>query len=167
VHKTGGYVDELHAYLRRWPEPHEAFARAWVDAAGAIARLATEDENAMTTRYEDLVREPERVVREILTFVGEPWDDGLIERALADASHVGFGDWKTYGRAAIDASSVERWRDLPRSTLARLAEICNPMLEQLGYPAVQLEHDENDEDARRRYELGLLLHRVRGPGTRG
>ena len=167
VHKTGGYVDELHAYLRRWPEPHEAFARAWVDAAGAIARLATEDENAMTTRYEDLVREPERVVREILTFVGEPWDDGLIERALADASHVGFGDWKTYGRAAIDASSVERWRDLPRSTLARLAEICNPMLEQLGYPAVRLEHEESDEDARRRYELGLLLHRVRGPGTRG
>lgn len=165
VHKTGGYVEELHAYLRQWPEPHEAFARAWVDVAGAIDSLAAADDDAMTVRYEDLVGEPERVVREILAFVDEPWDDGLIERALVDASEVGFGDWKTYGRAAIDAASVERWRELPRSTLVRLAEICNPMLTQLGYTAVQLEHDDSDEDARRRYELGLLLNRARGQGS--
>jgi hypothetical protein len=160
VDKTGGFVEELHRYVRRWPEPLEAYARAWVDAARAIARLAHAEAKAMTVRYEQLAAEPEVVVREILEFVGEDYDEGILARALTQADQVGFGDWKTYGRKAIDAGSVERWRKLPRPTQAHLAEICNPTLELLGYPAVVVE-DADDEDARRRYELGLLVNRMR------
>ena len=168
VGKTGGYVEELHAYVRRHPAPLEAFAHAWVDAAGAIAKLAAEDASAMTVRYEDLARDPEGVVRSILQFVGEPWDDELLPRALGSAGEVGFGDWKTYGRAAIDDTSIGRWRTLPTAVLPALAEICNPTLVKLGYAAVEPgAESDDDEAARRRYELGLLVNRMRAGRDRG
>ncbi len=168
VGKTGGYVEELHAYLRRDPEPLSAFARAWCDTAQAVAALVDEDPLALDLRYEDLVRDPQGTIERVLEFVGEPMDDGLLERALADAGRMGFGDWKTYGRRVIDASSVDRWKTLPRPVLEALAPRCNPLLTRLGYAPVQVAEpepaSESDQDARRRYELGLMLNRMKAKG---
>lgn len=161
VEKTGGFVEELHRYVTRYPQPLEAYARAWVDTAGAIEDLArAEGEAALSIRYERLVEDPEIVLRQVLEFVEEPWDEGIVERALGSTDHVGFGDWKTYARAKVDTRSVARWRSLPAATQKMLAEVCNPTLRRLGYEPVATE-DENDEDARRRYELGLLLGRLK------
>ncbi len=162
VKKTGGYVEELHDYLRRFPEPYEAFAQAWIDCASGIADLVESDERALGLRYEELVASPEDCMRRILDHLGEPWEPGLCERALGDARSVGFGDWKTYGRRAIDTSSVDRWKSLPRPTLRRLAERCNPTLVRLGYDEIVVQSEESEADARRRYELGLLLNKMRG-----
>lgn len=161
VDKTGGYVEELHEYVRRYPQPLEAFARAWVDTSTAIADLCAEDELALDLRYEELARGPEAVVRRVLEFVGEPWEDGLIERALGEAENVGFGDWKTYARAQVDTSSIDRWKGLPAPTRGHLAEICNPTLQRLGYETVAAAGDDDAEAARRRYELGLLVNRMK------
>ena len=166
VDKTGGFVEELHRYVRRYPEPLVAYAHAWVDTATAIAKLAHAEPKAMTVGYEELAADPQRVVDGILEFVGEEPDPGLLDRALADASSVGFGDWKTYSKRKIDTSSVERWRKLPVPTQHTLADICNPTLELLGYAPVVIE-DEDDEDARRRYELGLLVNRMRAAKAEG
>ncbi len=160
VEKTGGYVEELHRYLARYPQPLEAYGRAWVDTAGAVEDLAEADEGALSIRYEDLTRDPEATLRAVLEFVGEPWHEGIVESALGSSKSVGFGDWKTYARGTVDASSVARWKKLPRATQALLAEVCNPTLTRLGYEAVSTE-DPDDEDARRRYELGLLLGRLK------
>ncbi len=160
VDKTGGYVEELHEYLRRTPEPLAALAHAWVDTARAVATLAREDPDAIELRYEDLVQDPDGTVRQVLEQLGEPWEDGLVERALGDTGRLGFGDWKTYARGKVDTRSVARWKSLPAATQAMLAEICNPTLRRLGYEPVST-GDETDEDARRRYELGLLLGRLK------
>ncbi|MCX4243426.1 sulfotransferase family protein [Paraliomyxa miuraensis] len=161
VDKTGGYVQELHDYLRRDPEPLVALAHAWVDAAEHVAGLVERDPLALDLRYEDLVRDPEAVVRRVLEHVGEPYDDTLLARALAEPGQLGFGDWKTYGRAAIDGSSVDRWRTLPSPTASRLAEVCNPMLVRLGYEPVEIDQAPSDEDARHRYAMGLRLQQMR------
>jgi len=161
VHKTGGYVDELHAYVRRHPDPLEAFAQAWIDAAGAVAELAADEPGAIALRYEDLVREPAAVIADLLARLGARADEGVLARALAELGEVGFGDWKTYGRATIDDSSVDRWRRLPAAARARLAELCNPTLVRLGYGAVPI--DTATDDAQRRYELGLMVQRMRRP----
>ncbi|NVB39421.1 sulfotransferase [Pseudenhygromyxa sp. WMMC2535] len=161
VDKTGGYVSELHDYLRRWPEPLEALTRAWVDVETEIAELA-EGEDAISLRYEDLVEDPEAEVRRLLEFLDEPWDAELLPRALGEAGTMGFGDWKTYARKAIDRSSVGRWQGLPEPVLAKLAGICNPTLTRLGYEAVEADLEGPDpESARRRYQMGLLLNRSR------
>jgi len=161
VEKTGGYVEALHAYVRRYPEPLEALARAWVDTATDLADLVDQESNVLDLRYEELVREPERVVQGLLEFLGEPWDDELIGRALSTTGQLGFGDWKTYARSTIDASSVDRWKRLPAPVIRHLGEICNPTLERLGYEPVPIT-EEGAEDARRRYELGLLVNRMKG-----
>ncbi|MCA9705684.1 MAG: sulfotransferase [Myxococcales bacterium] len=165
VDKTGGYVQELHQYLRRTPEPLAALAHAWVDTAAAVHDLAQHDPHALSLRYEDLVREPEATVRRVLEFLGEPLPHDLLDRALRDAGRLGFGDWKTYGRTGIDESSVGRWKALPRPAAERLAAICNPMLETLGYePVPRAEGEISDEDARRSYEFGLMLNRMKAKG---
>lgn len=161
VDKTGGWVEELHGYLRRDPEPLMALAHAWVDAATHVAELAERDPLALDLRYEDLVRGPEAVVRRVLEHVGEPYDDALLARALAEPGRLGFGDWKTYGRPAIDDGSVGRWRALPSATASRLAEVCNPTLVRLGYEPVEIDDAPSDEDARHRYVMGLRLHQLR------
>lgn len=161
VDKTGGYVQELHDYLRRDSEPLVALAHAWVDTATHVADLVQRDPLALDVRYEELVREPEAVVRRVLEFVGEPYDEELLPRALAEPGQLGFGDWKTYGRNAIDDSSVGRWRALPSATTSRLAEVCNPTLVRLGYEPVEIDEAPSDEDARHRYAMGLRLHQMR------
>jgi LPS sulfotransferase NodH len=161
VEKTGGFVEELHRYVTRYSQPLEAYARAWVDTAAAIEDLAdAEGDAALSIRYEELAKDPEAVLRRVLAFVDEPWDEGIVERGLGSTDSVGFGDWKTYARARVDTTSIERWKSLPRATQTMLADVCNPTLRRLGYDAVSTE-DENDEDARRRYELGLLLGRLK------
>lgn len=158
--KTGGYVEELHRYVTRHPQPLEAFAHAWVDTASAIQDLADQDEGALSIRYERLAEDPQAVLEEVLAFVEEPYDDGILERALGSTQSVGFGDWKTYARAKVDTRSVARWKSLPAASQTMLATVCNPTLKRLGYDPVATE-DDNDEDARRRYELGLLLGRLK------
>lgn len=166
VEKTGGYVQELHHYVQRHPQVLHAYAHAWVDAATHIADLADQDDNAIAVRYEDLVADPEAVTKRILAHVGELWEDGLIARALQDSSQVGFGDWKTYGRKRVDTRSVDRWKKIPQPARPALAEICNPLLRRLGYPPVQSDAVDDDE-ARRRYELGLMLGRIKTPKPAG
>lgn len=160
VDKTGGYVEELHRYLQREPEPMVALAQAWVDTAGSIAALVEEEPAAIDLRYEDLVRDPEAVVRRVLEHVGEPWEEGLVERALGEEGRLGFGDWKTYSRSAVDASSIDRWKAEPEPVIQRMAEVCNPMLERLGYEAIEARAIDG-ADARRRYEMGLRLQRMK------
>lgn len=162
VEKSGGYVDELRPYLRDCPEPLEALARAWVDAANAVAELAEDEgeDNAYTLRYEDLSADPEGTMRGVIEFLGEPWDEGLVERALAGTGEIGLGDWKTYKRSKVDASSVDRWKELPPPVQARLAQVCNPTLGRLGYERVEVDY-EDPEEARRRYQLGVLLSRMK------
>ncbi len=161
--KNGGYLQELHSYVVRYPAVLEAFAHAWADLAGAIQAFATRHAaNAFLIRYEDLVAEPDTTMARVMDFLGESWDPRLTHEALSTRESIGLGDWKTYGRSAVDASSVGRWKKLPTHAIAHLAEICNPVLELCGYEPVRVAVEEAPETARRRYQLGLMLQRLKG-----
>ncbi|GIW39435.1 MAG: hypothetical protein KatS3mg076_0012 [Candidatus Binatia bacterium] len=165
--KNGAYLRELHDYVVRYPAVLEAFAHAWADLARGIrAFAASHPEHSFLLRYEDLVAEPDATMQKLMGFLGESWDPEFTSKALSSRETVGLGDWKTYGRSSIDASSVGRWKKLPRYTLARLAEICNPVLELCGYEPVRVEPEEPPEAARRRYQVGLLLQRLKGAGRK-
>ncbi len=167
--KNGGYLRELHGYVQRHARPLEAFTHAWVDMTRAIRDFASgRPGNAMLLRYEDLVADPEATLASAFRFVGEPFDPALLEGALAGAGDVGLGDWKTYARRHIGGESVGRWKSLSRWTIGRLGAIANPTLVDCGYAPVPVAENRDTEEARRRYELGLLLARARkGPGGGG
>jgi len=165
--KNGGYLRELHDYVIRYPMILEAFAHVWVDLAQAIHAFAhRHPQNALLVRYEDLTGDTDATMARIMTFVGEEWNAALTEQALEKRSDLGLGDWKTYARTAIDWSSVDRWKKLPRDTVSRLGAICNPTLSLCGYEPIVLDSEGSADTARRRYEVGLLLQGLKGKPER-
>lgn len=159
--KNGGYLRELHEYIIRFPLVLDAFAHAWVDLTTALhAFVGRHPANAILVKYEDLVADPDATMAQIMAFLGEEWDANWTRQALTSRDTVGLGDWKTYGREAVDDSSVGRWKKLPRQTIARLGAICNPLLERCGYELLPQVPPESPETARRRHQVGLLLQKL-------
>jgi hypothetical protein len=165
VERNQGYVSELHEYVKRHPRPLEAFAHAWVDTARSIlAFVARRAENALLTRYEDLVGDPEQEMRRIPEFLGEAFEPALLESALARHDDLGQGDWKTYRKRSIDQESVGRWRKLPRNVVSELGRIVNPTLESLGYAAVPVGPEPTREQETQRQKLAVMVQRMSGGG---
>jgi hypothetical protein len=156
--KNGGYLAELHEYVVRHPMELEAFAHAWIDLTRALRAFAERHpKNALLIRYEDLTEDIDATMSRIMQFVGEEWSSDLVEKALTNRAGIGLGDWKTYGKSTVDRSSVDRWKSLSRDTISRLGAICNPTLELCGYAPVDVRDEREDDQTRRRYEVGLLL----------
>ncbi len=160
------YLSEIHEYVKQFPRPLEAFAHAWVDVNRAILSfIKRHPDNTIFVRYEDLISDPEKVMRRTLTFLGEEWNDDLLHVGLTKKTSAGLGDWKTYDRAGIDDSSVNRWKSLPPYIISTLAQICNPMLKDCGYEPVEVREMDTAEKARRRYQLALMVEGAkRGQG---
>jgi len=156
--KNGTYLRELHEYVIRYPTMLEAFAHAWVDLAQSLDAFAKRHpQNAVQVTYEDLIEHTDTTMARLMAFVGETWTPALIDRALETRSNLGLGDWKTYGRTSIGAESIGRWKELSRDTIGRLGAICNPTLTLCGYAPMDLDAERSADEARRRYEVGLLL----------
>jgi protein-tyrosine sulfotransferase len=155
---NGGYLSELHEYIKRHPRPLEAFSHVWVDLNTALrAFVERHPENALLLRYEDLVAAPEPTLRKTADFVEVPWHDDWLGNAMQKTENVGLGDWKTYSKGAVEAGSIARWRKLSRHAINNMGKICNPLLLASGYEAVPVEPERTPQEARRRYEIGLRL----------
>jgi hypothetical protein len=163
VTKNGAIPLELHEFVKRNNVPIEAYCQAWAVATQSIIDFAERHpDNSIICRYEDLAADPDSVLSDILQFVGEPWQADLVQRALDDKSSIGIGDWKTFGTASVDSSSVGRWHSLPAAVLGRLADIANSTLERAGYDCIGAPpSDEDEDDIKRRYELALLIQSSR------
>ena len=157
VEKNGGYLDEFHEYVKRHKCPLLAFCHAWVDVTKELMDFSDRHpDHTVVYRYEDLVTEPEETMRRVIEFVGEDWDPNILHIAMKSATNIGFGDWKTYAKTRIETSSMRRWSHLSPAMIHRAAEVLNPTLEQLGYDHLPIRDDRDAEEARRRYELGVL-----------
>ena len=125
---------------------------------------ARRPENTIVDRYEELVADPAGTMNEIMGHVGEVWEPEWMEQALRSTLPAGFADWKAYGRSRIDGGSIGRWKTLPPTTVNALAAIVNETLAACGYDRIASTAAPSAEEARRRYELGLLLQAAREPG---
>jgi len=86
-------------------------------------------------RYEDLVRDPEPVLRALLRFLDVPWDQAMLS-ARASITETEPGAVKAAGH--LFASSIGRWRqDLPEADRAALRALIAPLLDDLGYASGQ------------------------------
>jgi len=152
------YLSEIHEYIKQYPRPLEAFAHAWVDVNRSLLEFVERHpDNCMLLRYEQLVADPQHEMQRLLDFLGEPWHEGLLQAGLENRQDAGLGDWKTYDRTGIDAASVGSWKSLPRLIVSTLGRICNPVLQSCGYEPVDVTEADSAENARRRYQLGLML----------
>jgi hypothetical protein len=68
-------------------------------------------------RYEELVTQPEAVMRSLLTFLGEPWSPSVLEGEQ------------------IFSTSVGRWRvDLTAAEIGEIEAVAGDVMVDLGYP---------------------------------
>jgi hypothetical protein len=146
-------------YTRTWahPETAAAFACLWrieVEAASALGRRVGA-KRYHETRYEDLVADPERVVRAICDFAGLPFTQAMLEypgavdvsgkphqQRLLSPPTVGVRDWREE-MSADDARSFEA--------------IAGDLLADLGYELLE----PGGAPARGRAALALLGYRAR------
>lgn len=160
------YPDELHRYIQCHPRPFEAYAHAWVDVVGSQLAFANRHVDAVVCiKYEDLVASPQEEAKRLFEALDEPWDDGLLARALQPMNQPGFGDWKSVGTESIARGSVGRWKQLSRATISELGGIVNDTLAACGYDPVEVSEAPDADDARRRYELRMQVQAMRPTRT--
>ena len=112
--------------VRRWRDDIERSRPWWSDS------------RFLTLRYEDLVREPRPVLEKLMTFVGESWDDRLLEHAGAGSASP-FRDVTTFAQnpealQPLNAGALSRWeRDLDAKDRRIFKRIAGPLLIELGY----------------------------------
>jgi len=119
---------------QRWPKPCgkpgsaaelRRCAEYWARYVTTGQRFAA-DPLYFELHYEDLVRNPERVLRELLKFIGLEWSDEL----LTDKP----GDRETRELGAVDTAAMGTWRDelLPVQKQI-VCESIGQLLIDLGY----------------------------------
>jgi hypothetical protein len=126
-HPDRRWVDGVEVKELR-PQPVEEYMRRWVrDTEAGIALRG--DPRYIEIRYEDLVEDPERVLRGLLESLEEPWlSELLVERTPR-------GGGPAHANSRITTSSVGRWRqDLTADERANVQAIGGALLARLDYP---------------------------------
>ena len=140
-----------------WFGPGNDFAdlaQFWVRRITAARQQAAYLPHYLEVRYEALVTEPERVLREICDFIALPFDPAMLAYHDAAPSRLAeytrpFGSQgmptdidqfrSIYARAATppDAARIGRWRsEMPLAQQRRFEAVAGPLLRQLGYETV-------------------------------
>lgn len=134
THPRHQVVDGKLVPLSTW-KPIAGCARRWRDDIECSRPFWT-DPRLHTLRYEELVQDPQIVLRRLMTFLGEPWDDAMLAHAGSgspprDVTHFA---QNPEALGAVTASSMGRWeRDLDANDRRIFKRIAGPLLIELGY----------------------------------
>lgn len=116
----GARAIPLREALRAWANYHPYIvARLWVSAVRA-ARRHESHPRFLSLQFEDLLQEPEKIVRRICSFLGVTYEPGMLEvpqigssieedrpeRHGIDSSRS--QSWRTYGLSAVELAICER-----------------------------------------------------------
>ena len=116
-----------------------AMARYWDDHAHAIAAVEEKHpDRCCRVRYEDMVRDPERVAAGIFDFIGAPPAPGTA-RAVFSREHERFGpaDYKIWHTAEISRDSIGKSDAVPTGLIPPpILDSINELLGKLGYVTV-------------------------------
>ncbi|MEM1402049.1 MAG: sulfotransferase [Pseudomonadota bacterium] len=111
-------------------------ARYWVACVGAGRKLAIAENTShryFEVRYEDLILQPMKSMRSLLTFLGEDWDPRVLSYHSIDRDRGLESSSEAVAQPLSDAS-IGRWRkDLTESQLIDVHESGRDLLEELDY----------------------------------
>jgi hypothetical protein len=137
---TGYGFDE---YAARFPSNSIlALAGYWCELTGRELDFEEQHQDkCYRVYYEELVTEPERVCKEMFSFIGAEYDSGIIDRCLAgEQGEPGPGDHKILATSRISRDSVGRGTRIPVGQVPPAQmEVINAILGRLGYAQVDEE----------------------------
>lgn len=111
-------------------------ARDWVHWVNTGRREGAACKNYLEVRYESLVSAPEVTMRTVLGFVGEPWDDAVLQHYQRQYTFEKDADAKKLAGAAtpVHDKSVGQWKKrLSARQLGRFENVARDLLLDLGY----------------------------------
>jgi exopolysaccharide biosynthesis WecB/TagA/CpsF family protein len=120
--------------VRVWVNYHPyTVARLWGQATRAALELA-QHPRVTILRYEDLVLEPERTVRQLCSRLGLEFDPGMLDVEQVNSSHQS----SVAGpRKGLRTDAIDRWRQaLTPAETAVTEQICRPLMPRFGYVPV-------------------------------
>ncbi len=111
--------------------------RYWRDVVATVKQQAREVPGRyLELRYERLVAEPEAVMREVLAFLGEPWDPAVLAHHRGEQSLSSRESSTAAVREAVHTRALEKWRSrLSADELSVIEAEAGPLLRALGYEA--------------------------------
>jgi hypothetical protein len=120
---------------------HYAFDEAvayWCDVNREMLTAAGDLGDRFTLcRYEDLLRDTEAVLRELMPAVGETFDDALLRHHEVQKAQGApkLTDGSTSSRDAIDARRADKWVDEITADQHQALKVAAPLGEVFGYTA--------------------------------
>jgi len=113
----------------------EDSARRWnesINCAESFRKKISPD-RFLSTRYEDLVNDPESVTREICDFVGIGYTKNMVTETPDQMTDVNFYDHYSNVRNDINKGSIGKWRELDGGEIDLLEKIMYKNLDKYNY----------------------------------
>lgn len=127
---------EIARAAARYGAGRSMWIRYWKEVYDAIHLFAARHaDRCKFFQYERLATAPIPTAEEILNFIGEQYEQGLIERALLQTHAKGFGDSKIKSTKQVHAGSVGTGNTLCRTEREELFAAAGPVAIRLGYAA--------------------------------
>lgn len=106
-------------------------AKDWSAAILAGKRWRDRPDNYIEVRYEDLVQDPDTIMRRVLAFLHEPWDPCVLD---PEADNAEAREDQQVRRGPILSTSLGRWRgELGHAEVAKIQSIAGELMVELCY----------------------------------
>ena len=106
----------------------------WLQAAELALRARAGELPALTTRYEDLVADPETTMKRVCDFLGISFDRRIVLRPTKVGKHWGGNSATEREFSAITAERAKSWRkELSEDEIGWVEWHCRDLMEPLGY----------------------------------
>ena len=109
-------------------------AQQWVEGNifGLVNQSILGEKNYKIIRYEDLLQQPESIMRSICTFLEIPFADQILSPV-----DIGMEGREKYVAQQIDISKIDQWKDeLKEGDLKKIERIQAPMLKKFEYELI-------------------------------
>jgi hypothetical protein len=132
VRHPGAVVSSLR---RRFMRKTAASTSHWLRSNRQLLYQAEQlGDRCVLLRYEDLVREPEPVMRVMLERLGEPWSDQVLAHHEVQPANESTGFTRT--DRPIDTAGIREWESaLPSQARKLMVERTSPLAAVFGYDA--------------------------------
>jgi hypothetical protein len=108
-----------------------ANAELWVNLTQAAERGAG-NPRFRRVRYEDLVAEPEQMMRDLSEFIGEEFDPGMLSTAKVSTADQ---PWFLRSHDALSKDRLGAWQgQLTRDDVRLIEAGAGPLMKEMGYP---------------------------------
>lgn len=146
-----GYMPELAPYIRKRPGNFvAAMIDNWLERSNLlIAFELAHAGQCFRVNYESLVQQPEHVLSKLFDFLGESWDEKLIDSVFQVPHDLGDGDPKVWFSGRINKDSVGNGTTIPLAAIPEeLIPDIDTLHQKLGYltlDSLYAERPEKDE----------------------